>query len=601
MNRDQSLLGTLKQFMADCPPDHLDSLHFEIEELEGEAKRLDELKAAAQATIREATDEMEQLGAEDNRLDADLRRLAGAIPRLENLVELEEKATFARDRQQELQSERHAWMERRQAANEARASARDNEKSATTLAAAERADAVSWDRQAEAIETFEIEVEDDERPLADVEAEHRSRKSIYEGKTSQSEIAQHRRAVGDRLSVVTTALADFADVLEMARHLAADPALHSETVRKAHQSLAQRALAAATETRIKAKSDLNNAEKLLQSLPTDRRLLTSLPAELEPSNLAQAQESLGVVQERQRASERLRDQAETQAKEAEAARDAAGNRSKVLDAVGSLLAGTLGGYLRELPLTEEPIEDSEATQRAGELTTRWQSVGAELTASHIAFNNACAEVRRFASQADFEELAGVYRDRYKDGADEYLAEHAEADIAELGMRIKWLEKELADLEGHRRTVVLEIVTLVEQALRLLHDAQTLRLSEGLGDWTGHQYLRIKYEQPESVEDLKIRLQVLINDLIAERSRLEGISLLLKAVRAANGNKPFEVQVLKPNDGLRLERAPVGEIVAWSGGQKLTTAILIYCVLIRLRSLNRRGVHGLSRMRTLSVR
>jgi len=158
------------------------------------------------------------------------------------------------------------------------------------------------------------------------------------------------------------------------------------------------------------------------------------------------------------------------------------------------------------------------------------------------------------------------------------------------MRTKWLDKELADLEGHRRTVVLELVTLVEQALRLLHDAQTLRLSDGLGDWTGQQYLRIKYEHPESVEDLKIRLQVLINDLIVQRSRPEGISLLLAAVRAANANKPFDVQVLKPNDGLRVERAPVGEIVAWSGGQKLTTAILIYCVLIRLRSLNRHGVH-----------
>jgi len=589
-DEDQSLLGRLKQFMADCPPDHLDSLRFEIEELEGEAKRLDELKAAAQATVREATEEIQQLGAEDKRQETDLRRLAGAIPWLENLAELEERAKFARERQREMHSERQTWVQSRQEANEAKASARDNEKSATTLAAAERADAVSWDKQAEAIENFEIEADVDERPLAELEAEHRSRKSIYEEKTSGSEIALRRRALGDRLSAVTTALADFEDVLEAARRRAADPALHSETVRKTRQAMAKRALEAATEARINAKSDVNSAEKFLQSLPTDRRLLTSLPTELEPSNFAQAQEFLGVVQERQRASERLRDQAETQAKEAETARDAAGNKSKVLDAVGSLLAGTLGAHLRELQLIDEPIEDSEATQRAGELTSKWQSVGVDVTDSRIAFNNACSEVKRFASQADFEELAGAYRDRYKDGTDEYLVEHAEADIAELRMRIKWLEKELADLEGHRRTVVLELVTLVEQALRLLHDAQTLRLSEGLGDWTGQQYLRIKYEHPESVEDLKIRLQVLINDLIAQRSRPEGISLLLTAVRAANGNKPFDVQVLKPNDGLRVERAPVGEIVAWSGGQKLTTAILIYCVLIRLRSLNRRGVH-----------
>ncbi len=64
-----------------------------------------------------------------------------------------------------------------------------------------------------------------------------------------------------------------------------------------------------------------------------------------------------------------------------------------------------------------------------------------------------------------------------------------------------------------------------------------------------------------------------------------MAMLIEAVRAAVGRQPFKVTVLKPNEGLPRTRATVGEIKNWSGGQKLTTALLLYCVLTRLRIKN----------------
>jgi hypothetical protein len=160
----------------------------------------------------------------------------------------------------------------------------------------------------------------------------------------------------------------------------------------------------------------------------------------------------------------------------------------------------------------------------------------------------------------------------------------------LEARRTWIEQEVAAIEGHRETVALQLVTLVQVAVSNLREAQRLRLPTGLGDWSNAQYLHIRFSPPDSVEEMKLRVQVLIDELIQAGQRPEGLPLLLRAVRAVNRRQGVEVSVLKPNEGLRLERAPVSEISTWSGGQKLTTAILIYCVLIRLREMNRRGRH-----------
>ena len=59
----------------------------------------------------------------------------------------------------------------------------------------------------------------------------------------------------------------------------------------------------------------------------------------------------------------------------------------------------------------------------------------------------------------------------------------------------------------------------------------------------------------------------------------------RAVRAAVPDG-FQVRVLKPTADLHEERVAVSAMSKWSGGEKLTAAVVLYCIVARLRARNR---------------
>ena len=74
-----------------------------------------------------------------------------------------------------------------------------------------------------------------------------------------------------------------------------------------------------------------------------------------------------------------------------------------------------------------------------------------------------------------------------------------------------------------------------------------------------------------------------------RERRDGMALLLAGVRAAMP-KGVRVEMLKPDAVLRTERLRVAQIRdVFSGGQRLTAAIVLYCTMAALRA-HQRG-HG----------
>jgi hypothetical protein len=69
------------------------------------------------------------------------------------------------------------------------------------------------------------------------------------------------------------------------------------------------------------------------------------------------------------------------------------------------------------------------------------------------------------------------------------------------------------------------------------------------------------------------------------------SLILKGAAAAAEPAGFKVEILKPDAVLRTERVPVSDLrTVFSGGQTLTTAIVLYCTMAALRA-NDRGRVG----------
>jgi hypothetical protein len=140
--------------------------------------------------------------------------------------------------------------------------------------------------------------------------------------------------------------------------------------------------------------------------------------------------------------------------------------------------------------------------------------------------------------------------------------------------------------------VARLQGMVEGALRTLRSAQRLsRLPEGLGDWSGQEFLRLRFAEPEEPA-LTEALGQVVDEAAAGRTgdgrevRRDGISLVLRGVRAAVP-KGFRVDLLKPDSVLRTERQRISEVRdVFSGGQQLTAAIILYCTLAALRANNR---------------
>ena len=130
--------------------------------------------------------------------------------------------------------------------------------------------------------------------------------------------------------------------------------------------------------------------------------------------------------------------------------------------------------------------------------------------------------------------------------------------------------------------------MVDSALKTLRTAQRLsKLPEGLGDWSGEEFLRITYSPVEGeflVHQLALVLDEAVDAHTSDNKR-DGMSILLRGVRAAVP-KGFKVTMLKPDAVLRRERVRVSEVRdVFSSGQHLTAAIVLYCTLAALRANN----------------
>ena len=204
-------------------------------------------------------------------------------------------------------------------------------------------------------------------------------------------------------------------------------------------------------------------------------------------------------------------------------------------------------------------------------------------------------VAQFAQEPRFGTLTSPVRRHISGVARTEMPALAGEWAAALRPRLRSLEDDLASIGRHHAGIVTRLGGMVGQALRTLRLAQRLsELPEGLGDWSGQQFLRIRFDDVDEVV-LRHALGDVV-DRAAEQQvtgkgpgRRDGMALLLAGVRAAMP-KGVRVEMLKPDAVLRTERLRVAQIRdVFSGGQRLTAAIVLYCTMAALRA-HQRG-HG----------
>ncbi|WP_405911855.1 hypothetical protein OG760_04220 [Streptomyces sp. NBC_00963] len=240
-----------------------------------------------------------------------------------------------------------------------------------------------------------------------------------------------------------------------------------------------------------------------------------------------------------------------------------------------------------------PGSQEEARESAAEARRSLRACAGDLSAAESAVREASDILVRHANATRYEQVRTPARQQIRELPAAALPEHAEKWAAAFAPRLRVLTDELEQLERNRDSIVDRLRGLVESALTTLRSAQRLsRLPEGLGEWSGQEFLRIRFEEPDQAT-LAERLGEVVDE--ATRAALkknsdlrrDGMSLLLRAVQAALEPRGVAVEILKPDAVLRAERVPVGQMGdVFSGGQLLTAAIALYCTMAALRSNDR---------------
>lgn len=234
-----------------------------------------------------------------------------------------------------------------------------------------------------------------------------------------------------------------------------------------------------------------------------------------------------------------------------------------------------------------------------------EEVGAllERTAALVAtaaadFDSSVADVKAFAGHSSYDTIEGAVRRAIIDSRPHVVGARAAEWSTALTARMATLVSDLENATKHRGNIVRRLSSLAEQAIGTLRMASRLsRLPDSLGDWSGKEFLRIRFSQPDAAT-VSLRVGDVVDTVAAQTAgrapsgrgtapKRDGMALLLESVHACVP-KGFSVEILKPDSVLRDERVPVENMNdVLSGGQELTSAIVLYCTLAALRA-NQRG-------------
>ncbi|MDJ0380909.1 hypothetical protein [Streptomyces sp. G-G2] len=606
---DRALAARLASWRTGCPPGHLAELaaqaasartfatEAEAELAEARTARTEADEAAADAArVREERQDTAQRA----RRAADA--LAGLAFRLRERAGWQARLRELADEGSESEARAEVCLDRARAADEDRRAAQRAADDARRTARALRAE------RAEIAGAPEHLPEDESTartPLPDLREAYRAASQLYEKVGVGADLrAEQARAESDE----SAALADIDRLTNKVRTRAAQLLEGTDgSDGPSRQAAAARAesLVQMLETRASTASEQlgrlrGEAER---HAPADGTAHADLPEELVPDDVERAQALLRTATA----------QLAAHSSAVESARAAHADLLRSHRAAEDGAAGfeETAALLRDLMRDQSPQEDAdeqgsgaypgsleEARQSATEARRSLRGYAGDLSAAEAAVREASDILVRHANATRYEAVRTPARQQIRELPAASLPEHAAAWATAFAPRLRVLTDELEQLERNRDSIVDRLRGLVESALATLRSAQRLsQLPEGLGEWSGQEFLRIRFEEPDQttlaerlgeVIDEATRAAVKKNSTASfGEGRRDGMSLLLRGVQAALEPKGIAVEILKPDAVLRAERVPVGQMGdVFSGGQLLTAAIALYCTMAALRSNDR---------------
>ncbi|MFI5641876.1 hypothetical protein ACIA8H_31235 [Streptomyces goshikiensis] len=607
LSGDRDLAARLGSWRTGCPPGRLAELAGQAAAARTFAEEADAELAEARTARAEAEDTAADAArVRDERQDTAQRArraadaLAGLAFRLRERAGWQVKVRELADDAAESEARAEVCLDRARAADEDRRAAQRAADDARRTARALRAE------RAEIAGAPEALPEDDgapKAPLPDLREAYRAASQLYEKVGVGADLrAEQARAEGDE----SAALAELDRLTNKVRTRAAQLLEGTDGADgPSRQAAAARAesLVQMLETRASTASEQlgrlrGEAER---HAPADGEAHTELPEEMIPGDVEQAQGLLRTATAQLAAHTAAVESARAAhadlLRSHRTAEDGAGGFEETAAQLRDLLRDH-GHDEDEQSPAPHPGTLEEARQSATEARRSLRGCAADLSAAESAVREASDILVRHANANRYEQVRTPARQQIRELPASALPEHAAAWAAAFAPRLRVLTDELAQLERNRDSIVDRLRGLVESSLATLRSAQRLsQLPEGLGEWSGQEFLRIRFEEPDQatlterlgeVIDEATRAAVKKNSTASfGEGRRDGMSLLLRGVQAALEPKGISVEILKPDAVLRAERVPVGQMGdVFSGGQLLTAAIALYCTMAALRSNDR---------------
>ncbi|MFD7748835.1 hypothetical protein ACFV2V_15110 [Streptomyces sp. NPDC059698] len=604
LSGDRALASRIGSWRADCPPGML----AELAEAAATARTAAESAEAVLVEARTARAEADEAAADtarvrDERQEAAQRArraadaLAGLAHRLRERAGWQARLRELADEAAESEARAAVCLDLARAADEDRRAAQRAGDDARRTARALRAE------RAEIAGVPEVLPEPDASrtrvALPALREAYRAASQLYEKVGVGADLrAEQARAESDE----SAALAELDRLTNKVRTRAAQllegtdgadgPSRQAATARaEAHVQLLETRASAASEHLGRLRGE---AERLA---PDDERPHhTELPDELVPADAESAQALLRTATAELADATAALDTARAAHGELLHAHRTAEDSAGGFDETAALLRDLLRDHG-----AEEGAEDpdpypgtlAEARQSAAESRRSLRGCNADLSAAESAVREASDILVRHANSTRYEQVRTPARQQIRELPASALPDHARKWADAFAPRLRVLTDELVQLERNRDSIVDRLRGLVESALTTLRSAQRLsQLPEGLGEWSGQEFLRIRFEEPDQAT-LTERLGEVVDEAthaaLKKNSdlRRDGMSLLLRGVEAALRPKGIAVEILKPDAVLRAERVPVGQMGdVFSGGQLLTAAIALYCTMAALRSNDR---------------
>jgi len=579
---DDELRRSIAQFVADCPPGHLEALQDEIEQLDGRLRVIEDEQKADKKELGDLDEADRSDEAVGKAIQEKRRKLDVTIAWLDDLItELLEEPDW-QDRLDD------AVMRSADARGRADAHAQEQLKAATTAqgflatARAERAKADGYRSEGAGVPDssgWEQVTVDPDTPLDALRRNHTDALQALQSWAAQSVLADRVVQLAKRVATADEAIARWAEADRNAgARLLASPDGQEPYLRKAALDSARAADRDAAGRRGSANGSVQQRSAELNSIEQSRDNPPRRALPVTPTS-ATAADVLAAEQEKrsQDLFERI-----SLAQEQITRIDGEEGRIKARQQLLSTL-------LDALPVPDAAIDEIEAfpgteedaREHARNARDEIAAAGAKVSDAESRLKAAVDQLRRVAGR--YPAIGGPIKDRVVNDPVSVLGASAVELAAKLRLRARTLDDELQSIAKDQLILSEGLAHLVKESLDLLGKAEReSRMDTASESWAGKRILRISFDRPDDA-DLVVYAERVIDRIIQKGLKPEGMPLLKAAVHEAAGPRSFTVKVLKPSDDTSVTTEDISRLAKWSGGEKLTVCVALYCTLAALRA------------------